>query len=51
MLIDQLIEFPKGSNDDLPDALAYAVSEFENLTGSVKVINSIWNSPYFDINY
>ena len=30
LLIDQLIEFPKGSHDDLPDALAYAISEFEN---------------------
>ena len=30
MLIDQLLEFPKGSHDDLPDALAFAISEFEN---------------------
>jgi predicted phage terminase large subunit-like protein len=29
LLIEQLIEFPKGAHDDLPDALAFAVSAFE----------------------
>jgi len=29
LLIDQMIEFPKGSHDDLPDALAYAIDGFE----------------------
>ncbi len=29
LLIDQLIMFPKGDHDDLPDALAYAVEGFE----------------------
>ncbi len=29
LLIEQLIEFPKGAHDDLPDALAFAVDGFE----------------------
>ena len=29
LLIDQLIEFPKGAHDDLPDALEMAVSGLE----------------------
>jgi len=29
LLLKQLEEFPKGKNDDLPDALAYAIKDFE----------------------
>lgn len=32
LLIDEMIEFPKGSHDDLPDALAYAIDGFEKKT-------------------
>ncbi|SNZ08302.1 phage uncharacterized protein (putative large terminase), C-terminal domain-containing protein [Persephonella hydrogeniphila] len=52
LLIDQLIEFPKGSHDDLPDALEMAVSAFEKTSGDVKIVDSTpWNSKRLEIQY
>ncbi len=52
MLIDQLIEFPKGSHDDLPDALEMAISGFEKSSGEVKIVDSTpWNSKRLEIQY
>jgi len=52
LLIDALEEFPKGK-DDIPDALAYAVSFFEKKEEcDIKVIESTpWNSPRLEIQY
>ncbi|GAB6075704.1 phage terminase large subunit [Desulfurobacterium crinifex] len=46
LLIDQLVEFPKGAHDDLPDALVYTIDALEKKTGTSKFIDSLWK--YFD---
>jgi predicted phage terminase large subunit-like protein len=50
-LLKQLEEFPKG-HDDLPDALAYAIREFEKTSGEVKIVDSTpWSSQKLEIQY
>ncbi|WP_297456153.1 phage terminase large subunit [Persephonella sp.] len=52
LLIDQLVEFPKGSHDDLPDALEMAISGFEKSSGEVKIVDSTpWSSQKLEIQY
>ena len=47
LLIDQLIEFPKGAHDDLPDALEMAVSGLERPTETKSAVARRYTRPLF----